>query len=42
VTSVTVPLAVETPIVPEMVEDLRFDNVRFGDRYVDGELDWLS
>lgn len=33
---------VETPMVLENVEDLRFDNVRFGDQYVDGELDWLS
>ena len=29
-------------MVLENVEDLRFDNVRFGDQYVDGELDWLS
>lgn len=33
---------VETPMILENVEDLRFDNVRFGDQYADGELDWLS
>ncbi|WP_292652950.1 glycosyl hydrolase family 28 protein [Nocardioides sp.] len=33
---------VETPMVLENVEDLRFDDVRFGDQHVDGELDWVS